>query len=113
MPSRALAPRKRRSASVATASPRPAGRPTRPAALLHRSRAADRMGALVGVEHAEARREEVMDLVRLADEVEVVDLRGMSGRLKRGETGVRDRSRGKPEPVTSVVGVRALQLGFG
>ena len=66
--------------------------------------------ALVLRERGVAGREEVVDLVGLADEVEVVDLRRMRGGADRRQPGVGDRRRRQAGELARVVRVVALQL---
>ena len=103
--SRARARRTRRSASAARASARPDGRAARRARVISRSRASRGTASNAVV----ARGEEVVQVVGLAREVEVVDLRRVRGRLDRGEAGVRDRRRRQARPVARVVRRRALR----
>src|SRR3954447_14297236 len=57
-----------------------------------------------------ARREEVVHLVGLADEVEVVDLRRMRRGADRRQARVGDGRRRQPGELARVVGVVALEL---
>src|SRR6476646_11618168 len=58
-----------------------------------------------------ARREVVVLVVRLANEVEVVDLRGVRGRLERRNPGIVDRRRRQAVVHPRVVRRRVVQLG--
>ena len=96
--------RTRRSASAATATAPPGGRAGRCA-----SQQPYPCWHSYCVERRAARREEVVHLVRLAHEIEVVDLRRMRGCLDRRQARVRDRRRRQPGELARVVRVVALQ----
>src|SRR3954453_23669368 len=80
------------------------------------SRATWRISAAVTVrafvlrERGVTRGEEVVHLVRLAHEVEEVDLRGVGSGLDRREAGVCDRRRRQARLAPRVIGVVAVEL---
>src|SRR5207247_3642429 len=103
-PTRGRGLRTPRSASEASASARPDG----PAA--RRAHSPVPVLDFLVLEVPEARREVVMHPVRLAEEVEIADLRRMGGSLHRGEAWVADRRRRQTEELPRVVRVVALEL---
>src|SRR5690349_2292378 len=86
------------------------GRPSSATWLIRSAAVAVR--ALVLRERARAGGEEMVHLVRLADEVEVVDLRRVRSRTDRREPRVRDRRRRQSEHLARVVRAVAVELGL-